>query len=366
MKSVRVTGNFDNWSKSVELKEKGAEFQGWVTVPNREKLVFKFVINEDNWVISHDYNIEFDDSGIENNYLDPDNLTEVVHEDTQVAPSPASDPLSKDKVASVTQNPDVATITKAPEIASEPSPPALTAVKVPSRTIAALGNIVPSPETPPPTTTDSPTKSGPKIPEPSSRGFDDVAPITKSEPLITAPPTKPEASESSAPPVTTAPPVSVSVPPSTTVPPVTSAPKKLDTSTASPEPLESTTLPLTQILTTTSSFAGVSLPSQDSTFEHLDDTGEEDQLDDEEEDEEDINQFNTPTNSLFNSGVLTTPTKTDSSSTNPTSARKKKGDVVEILQAPGAYPSSSFSNSSSNDKDKKDGLVSRFKSLFRY
>lgn len=116
--------------------------------------------------------------------------------------------------------------------------------------------------------------------------------------------------------------------------------------------------------------------------------------------EEESNQFNTPTNSVFNSTIMS-PTKDRPSSTADTSilnvdtklqhasdAPKEalphknefdqdntpKEGIVEIMKVPGAFPSPTASESNTNtnsiffDKNppaKKETLLSRFKNLFK-
>lgn len=75
--NVEVTGNFDDWSRSLKaLKLDSGQFTATVKVPKRQKLVFKFVINDADWEVSGDYKIEKDENGIENNYVDASELVE--------------------------------------------------------------------------------------------------------------------------------------------------------------------------------------------------------------------------------------------------------------------------------------------------
>lgn len=75
--TVEVTGNFDDWSRSLKaLKLDSGQFTATVKVPKRQKLVFKFVIDDADWEVSGDYKIERDENGIENNYVDASELVE--------------------------------------------------------------------------------------------------------------------------------------------------------------------------------------------------------------------------------------------------------------------------------------------------
>lgn len=78
VRSVVVTGNFDNWSQSSDplLKKDDGRFEGVIQFKKKEKLTFKFVVNGSDWVINPDYSTEWD-NGIENNVIDESDLTVV-------------------------------------------------------------------------------------------------------------------------------------------------------------------------------------------------------------------------------------------------------------------------------------------------
>lgn len=81
-----VTGNFDDWSlKDGVLKKQdsdgfGSEFVGEIHLNEPQRLVFKFVVNGSQWITSPKYKIEHDVHGNANNYLEPEDLTEVKDE----------------------------------------------------------------------------------------------------------------------------------------------------------------------------------------------------------------------------------------------------------------------------------------------
>lgn len=337
--SVQVTGNFDNWSKSNKpFVRDGKNFIGSIIVPKREKLVFKFVINGDNWVVSKDYKIENDSNGIENNFLEAVELEQVVSKPAVPASvSPITFPVE-------TANHESARVTSE-VLSSNPKPTAASSTTASkgiaaTTSAAAVEKVIPHITTLEALISESSAKPSPKV---SNSDAPKTAPPIKA-PATTTPPDAPTATATATPIGAT----TFASGPTTATP--TEKPSESFDST-SPEPLEAINLPLTQVITTESSFAGVSLPSQDSAFEHLDET---------EEEEEDINQFNTPTNSVFNSGLLPSPNKDEHQNL----SRKNN---VEILQAPGAFPASSASSTSKpSPSDKKEGLVTRFKSLFRY
>lgn len=75
-----MTGNFDNWSQSLPplaISEDGATLSTQIRVPERQKLVFKFVVDDANWVLSAEYPQEHDENGIANNYIAAADLVEV-------------------------------------------------------------------------------------------------------------------------------------------------------------------------------------------------------------------------------------------------------------------------------------------------
>ncbi|CCE73239.1 Piso0_000268 [Millerozyma farinosa CBS 7064] len=73
--SVQVTGNFDNWSMSeAPLTKTDTRYVKLLTFSSRKKIVFKFVVNNEEWCASKHYKIEEDEHGNQNNYIDADDL----------------------------------------------------------------------------------------------------------------------------------------------------------------------------------------------------------------------------------------------------------------------------------------------------
>lgn len=73
--TVQVTGNFDNWSMSeAPLTKLDTRFVRLLTFNSRKKIVFKFVVNSEEWCVSKDYKIEEDEHGNQNNYIEADDL----------------------------------------------------------------------------------------------------------------------------------------------------------------------------------------------------------------------------------------------------------------------------------------------------
>lgn len=75
-----MTGNFDDWSKSLPplaIAEDGVHLSTEIRVPERQKLVFKFVVDDSDWVLSSNYPQENDENGIANNYIAAADLVKV-------------------------------------------------------------------------------------------------------------------------------------------------------------------------------------------------------------------------------------------------------------------------------------------------
>lgn len=60
-----------------------------VTVPKRQKLVFKFVLDDNEWALSSDYKVEKDENGIENNFVAADELEEEARKPLFSSPATA-------------------------------------------------------------------------------------------------------------------------------------------------------------------------------------------------------------------------------------------------------------------------------------
>lgn len=120
--SVVVTGNFDDWSLKDGVLNKqegdfGSEFVGEIHLDEPQRLVFKFVVNGSQWITSPKYNIEHDVHGNANNYLEPEDLTEIKDEPATSAVH-TNEPETTDDVD---HTPKVATFEK-PTADREPLP----------------------------------------------------------------------------------------------------------------------------------------------------------------------------------------------------------------------------------------------------
>ncbi|GEQ66586.1 hypothetical protein JCM33374_g249 [Metschnikowia sp. JCM 33374] len=69
-----------------------AQYETIVHVNEKQKLVFKFVINGCTWMIDESYKVEFDENGNQNNYVDAEELIHVPPE----APREASQEVAQE------------------------------------------------------------------------------------------------------------------------------------------------------------------------------------------------------------------------------------------------------------------------------
>lgn len=118
-------------------------FESILRLPERQKLVFKFVINGSDWVTDGAYKIEHDEHGNPNNYVDADELIEVQEFTKDATPAEAESepvpvPVAAKSTTKTAEAADVATpaavettteapVTKSAELAqiSEPVAPTL-------------------------------------------------------------------------------------------------------------------------------------------------------------------------------------------------------------------------------------------------
>ncbi|KAK6457890.1 uncharacterized protein RJT20DRAFT_125773 [Scheffersomyces xylosifermentans] len=410
IQSIQITGSFDNWARSLPAKTSFEDgYKQVVKVDSRQKLVFKFVINGNDWVTNNHYKIEHDDSGISNNVIEAAELTEFhefEEEPEPVQPVPLVATTEEPVITKATTD-EVVSEKAAPE-ATEETAPSVADTKTAPSVAKTKSSVVPEQKTTPLV---AETKT-PLAPEPSAVAEPKASKTL--EPALVA----------SVLPVA---PVAVNSPVPVEEEPVPSKDVPVIVSPAAPKATEDDILSdlddapkdhLTQVLTSSSSFAAVSIPSSHddaNDFEHLASSKDTPVAGTSNHDDVDVDdQFNTPTNSLFNSTVLNqsahvTPnsvkggnstadtsiinsrnssfaggnkpnllsqnsdatlnnTKAETEASEP--VKKNDKDVVEILKAPGGYPPSPERTASSTPTKeaagKRDTLISRFKGLFKY
>ena len=73
-KRVRLAGTFNEWQPALELKKSGQDYWSLkLTLPiidGEDRYVFKFVVDDNNWLVSNDHKKARDSSGNENNYIE--------------------------------------------------------------------------------------------------------------------------------------------------------------------------------------------------------------------------------------------------------------------------------------------------------
>ncbi|EGW34826.1 uncharacterized protein SPAPADRAFT_57915 [Spathaspora passalidarum NRRL Y-27907] len=367
IKSIQITGTFDNWSRSIPAKTDFTQGYSQEIITNeKQNIVFKFVLNDNDWITNDQFKIQYDESGNSNNVIEADELIEVDAPITD-ATVKSEELNSKDVEEEIVDNKHIAE----------------TARDIPQE-IAAPEEIEELVEVP---------------------DVEDEEPVENIKKEVAAPIEQFEEDthyspeneiNSSAVLVSEEDPVHVEVPehsiqsPSKSI--ITSEDEiisDIDEKSSSPistQPVHAQQQSLSQVLTSSSSFAAVSLPpsSSEQDYEHL--KGEDA---DAEED------FDTPTNSLGNSSADKQNDEFTLSSNQATTAATAASDkpikpvllsqpsesTIEmtkenIMKIPGGYPASpepkataaAAAAAASPKKEagsRRENLISRFKSLFR-
>lgn len=74
--SIQITGNFDNWSRSLPTIKAAKEYLQKIKLENKQDVVFKFIINDDQWIVNDDFKVTHDEHGNSNNIIYADELVE--------------------------------------------------------------------------------------------------------------------------------------------------------------------------------------------------------------------------------------------------------------------------------------------------
>lgn len=337
--SIQITGNFDNWSKSIPAKESVSHYVQRVHLDTPQKLVFKFIVNGDDWTTNDVYQLEADDSGIHNNVVDE---ADIKAEQAPTDPTESTKPTTNN--------------VKVPEDIVTTSPES----KVPEEDVSGDPESVPEVV---------PTDKAGSVAATAAAAAADASASTS-----TATSTSPDLN-----------PISSSVYSDSNIDSIaadlsdTSEAEELKEEVPDDEILsnidvsspEKTSSPgqenLTQV-TTGSSYAGVSLTS-DYAEVNQEDAHPDTHVDtsyDAPDEEEDL--YATPSTSVLNSTVLGKDSRPKLSSQNSEStlAKENPNEVVQILKAPGGYPTSPVKDSPVSSTGRRETLISKFKGLFRY
>lgn len=78
--SIQITGNFDNWSRSLPTIKPTKEYLQEIKLETRQDVVFKFIINDDQWIVNDQFKVTHDEHGNSNNIIYADELVEEVDE----------------------------------------------------------------------------------------------------------------------------------------------------------------------------------------------------------------------------------------------------------------------------------------------
>lgn len=78
--SIQITGNFDNWSRSLPTIKSTKEYLQQIKLDHKEDVVFKFIINDDQWIVNDQFKVTHDEHGNSNNIIYADELVEESEE----------------------------------------------------------------------------------------------------------------------------------------------------------------------------------------------------------------------------------------------------------------------------------------------
>lgn len=81
VKSVQITGTFDNWSKSLP-EITSPPFEQTITLPEKQDIIFKFII-DGNWTTLDSYPVVADENGNTNNIVHAEHLILVEEEEEE-------------------------------------------------------------------------------------------------------------------------------------------------------------------------------------------------------------------------------------------------------------------------------------------
>ena len=74
--SIQITGNFDNWSRSLPTIKLTKEYLQEIKLESRQDVVFKFIINDDQRIVNDQFKVTHDEHGNSNNIIYADELVE--------------------------------------------------------------------------------------------------------------------------------------------------------------------------------------------------------------------------------------------------------------------------------------------------
>lgn len=121
--SIQITGNFDNWSRSLPTIKSTKEYLQEIKLESRQDVVFKFIINDDQWIVNDQFKVTHDEHGNSNNIIYADELVEEVDKENKANTGATSE--SKDKENAPESSLSETTVALKPEAKSASKPIAL-------------------------------------------------------------------------------------------------------------------------------------------------------------------------------------------------------------------------------------------------
>ncbi|KAG7664639.1 uncharacterized protein J8A68_001864 [[Candida] subhashii] len=116
IKSIQITGNFDNWSRSIPAKtDLDHGYSQEIKVADKQNIVFKFIINDNDWITNEQFKIETDESGNSNNIIEADELIEEQPEQEQTKEAAIVEEQPKEAAIVEDQPKEAAIVEEQPE-----------------------------------------------------------------------------------------------------------------------------------------------------------------------------------------------------------------------------------------------------------
>ena len=341
--SIQITGNFDNWSRSIPAKESVKHYAQRVQVDTPQKLVFKFIVNGEEWSTNSVYKSEADESGIHNNVIEGEELIKVSEDVPEVEDEESVE--EKEVAAPEVIAPEVT----APEVtAPEVTAPEVIAPKIIAPEIKSTSTPVPEV----PSITSNIYEKSPARSTSSSVYSETAVDLKAADSSNIADLSEEVTSEID----------SIEEPISED-----EILSDIDDVLSGPEIISAPANDDLSHITTGSSYAGVSLTSEYDEVNKED--AHPDSAYDAADDEDDL--YATPSTSILNSTVLGKDSparpKLSSQDSESTIAKENPNEVVQILKAPGGYPASpTKADLPVSPPGRRETMISRFKGLFKY
>ncbi|RCK60417.1 Cruciform DNA-recognizing protein 1 [Candida viswanathii] len=121
--SIQITGNFDNWSRSLPTVKSTKEYLQQIKLDNKQDVVFKFIINDDQWIVNDQFKVTHDEHGNSNNIIYADELVEESDEvPAEEAPVPVVTKEVEEELVPVSKEVEEESVPVAKEVDEESVP----------------------------------------------------------------------------------------------------------------------------------------------------------------------------------------------------------------------------------------------------